>query len=63
MNLDTKIERGTLLEYRTKGASFVQTQEFWGVGHAERALDLFLKSTLRETTDHHKFTALERVVA
>lgn len=62
MKPNAEVERGTQLEFRLKGTDQVRAQEFWGAGHAERAVDYMAKSNLRETTDHHKFTPLERDV-
>ena len=58
-----KIEYGTMLEYRLKGQEKVASQEFWGIGHSERAIDYLVNSNLKETTVNHKFSPLSRDVA
>ena len=63
MKVNQEVEYGTLLEYRMKGSAQVQTQEFWGIDHSTRAIDLFVNSNLREVTNYHKFIVVERSVA
>lgn len=58
-----KIEYGTLLEYIPKEAYEIRSQEFWGIGHSDRAIDYLRNSSLLESTRTHKFSPLSRDVA
>lgn len=58
-----KIEYGTLLEFIPQGLSEIRQQEFWGIGHAERAIDYVRSSNLLDTTVTHKFSPLHKDVA
>jgi hypothetical protein len=60
MKPNTDVEYGTLLEFRIKGTLQIHSNEFWGVGHSERAIDYLRSSNLNETTNYHKFTSQER---
>lgn len=58
-----KTEYGTQLEFLLMERREMQHQEFWGIGHAERAMDYLRSSNLLETTQTHKFSPLQRDVA
>lgn len=58
-----KIEYGTQLEFILKDRAGIQHQEFWGIGHAERAVDYLRSSNLLEITLTHKFSPLQKDVA
>lgn len=58
-----KIEYGTLLEFLLKETRELRSQEFWGIGHSDRAVDYLRSSNLLEKTATHKFSPLSRDVA